>query len=199
MPMDRFFFWYHDRYRELKEFEDRMTPFFDSLINAVCDSGADIALWGANFDRDLTWPPFFDRDIAPWLRKVKKQFHEAEMMLLCHTDGENAKLFDSYGKVGFDVVESVCTAPMTELTLIEQRKGWGDEVAIWGGIPSVLLLPDSVSDEAFVSYLSHLEREIYVLAPKASRLIFGVSDNVPPDADMDRLNRIGEWVSSIRL
>ena len=199
MPMDRFFFWYHDRYRELKEFEERMTPFFDSLIDAVCESGAEVALWGANFDRDLTWPPFFDRDIAPWLRKVKKRFHTSEVNLLCHTDGENAKLFDSYRGVGFDVVESVCAAPMTELTLLEQRKGWGDGVTIWGGIPSVLLLSDSVSEDAFVSHLSDLEREIRSLAPNRSRLILGVSDNVPPDADIGRLNRIGDWIANIRL
>ena len=199
MPMDLFFFWYHDRYRELKEFEERVTPFFDSLIDVVCDSGADVALWGANFDRDLTWPPFFDRDIAPWLMKVKNRFHTAGILLLCHTDGENSKMFDSYAKVGFDVAESVCARPMTELSLLEQRKGLGDEVAIWGGIPSVLLLADSVSDEAFISYLESLERDLRLLAPNASRLILGVSDNVPPDAKIDRLNRISEWVSNIRM
>ena len=198
MRMDRFYFWYHDRYTELKRFEERMTPFFDRIIDAVAGAGAEAVLWGANFDRDLTWPPFFDRDIAPWLVRVRDRLHAAGSLLLCHTDGENAHLFPSYSAVGFDIAESLCTSPMTELSLVEQRRGFGDEVCIWGGIPSVALLSDSFSESDFRGYLDSLDRDLAEIAPAASRMIFGVSDNVPPDADLSRLNAIGEWISAHR-
>ncbi len=197
MPMDQFFFWYHDRYNEMKEFEERVAPFFNRLMKVTASSGAEVVLWGTNFDRDITWPPFFQRDIAPWLIRARNTFHETGVLLLCHTDGENSGLFDSYRPIEFDVAESVCAAPMTELSLLEQRRGFGDDVTIWGGIPSVILLPRSTGQDAFTGYLDTLKRSIKKLAPNRSRLIFGVSDNVPPDADLDRLRRIGEWIRSL--
>lgn len=197
MPMDRFFFWYHDHYDALKRFEERVKPFFERLIDAVAASGAEVALWGTNFDRDLTWPPFFAEDIAPWLMRVRDRFHEQGLKMLCHTDGENSGLFDSYRPVGFDVAESVCTAPMTELDLLTQRRGYGDEVTVWGGIPSVMLLADSTDRDTFEAYLARLGTELGELAPARSQLIIGVSDNVPPDCDLGRLRRVGEWIATV--
>ena len=49
-----------------------------------------------------------------------------------------------------------------------------------------------VEDAAFESYLDQTLAEIGT----GERLIFGVSDMVPPDADMERLERIKERVSS---
>ena len=197
MPMDRFFFGYYDRYDAYKRFEERVTPFFERLLDAIVASGAEATLWGANFDRDLTWPTFFDRDIAPWLVRVRDRFHQAGIRLLCHTDGENSRLYDSYRPVKFDIAESVCVAPMTDLDLVTQRRGYGDDVTIWGGIPSVLLLSDSTDSATFEAYLQKLASEIDEIAPGRSRLILGVSDNVPPDCDMDRFAAIGEWAKSL--
>ncbi len=195
MRMDQFFFWYYDRYQEMKRFEERVTPFFDRLMKTAASSGAEVALWGTNFDRDLTWPPFFENDIAPWLERARDCYHDSGVLFLSHTDGENSGLFDSYRPVHFDVVESVCAAPMTELSLLEQRRGFGNDITIWGGIPSVMLLPDSTDESTFTGYLDSIENSLHELAPGRSRLILGVSDNVPPDADLDRLRRIGDWIN----
>lgn len=197
MPMDRFFFWYYDHYDTLKRFEERLTPFFDNLLEVVSGCSAETVYWGANYDRDLTWPLFFERDIAPWLNKARERLHRSGKKLVCHPDGESSGLFDSYRLGRFDVAESVCAAPMTELDLLSQRRGFGDEVTIWGGIPSVLLLPDSTGIGAFEAHLSKLESEMDGLAPGRSRLILGVSDNVPPDCDLGRLEAVGAWAAGL--
>jgi hypothetical protein len=35
----------------------------------------------------LTYPPYFEREIQPWLRKVSSRLAAAGKLLLCHTDG----------------------------------------------------------------------------------------------------------------
>ena len=192
MPMDLFFYWYHDHYKELCRFSERISPFFMEILNAVMHCEAEAVLWGSNFDRDLTWPPFFIREISPWLNTVRDRLHSCDKILICHTDGENNGLFGAYHSSRFDVAESVCPSPMTELTLTEIRRQFGVNTVIWGGIPSVALLPDSLSHEGFKNFISNLVAELAGSAPDKSRVILGVSDNVPPDADLSRLAVIGD-------
>ncbi len=186
--MDRFFYLFADDIDGLTEFAKRLEPFFDQVLEAVLACKAEVVLWGANYDQDLTWPPFFDQHIAPWLTRVSDCLHAADKRLLTHCDGENERLLASYPRCGIDVAESVCPAPMTRCSLRTLRDGFGNGTTVWGGIPSVALLSDSMADDTFEAYLEGLFSEF----GGAERLILGVSDNVPPDADLDRLVRISE-------
>lgn len=192
MPIDRFFYAYHDEYDRLAAFAERVEPFFERMLAAVAASPAEVVLWGGNYDRDVTWPPFFDSEIAPWLRRVGAVLGEAGKVLLCHTDGENEGLTEGYVRAGFDVAESVCPAPMTGVALGSLRERMGPAICIWGGVPSVMLLRDSVSDADFDSWLARLTVESARTDDDLSPLILGVSDNVPPDADLDRLRAIAD-------
>lgn len=136
--------------------------------------------------QDLTWPHFFADEIAPWLKMVSDKLHGASKLLLTHTDGENKDLLQHYPATGIDVADSVCPAPMTKCTLKEIRQGMGDNITVWGGIPSISLLPDSMNDEDFDRYLDNLFESI----GSGSNLIRGVSDNVLPDADLNRLEEV---------
>ena len=53
-------------------------------------------------------------------------------------------------------------------------------MTIFGGIPSVALLENSMSDEEFERYMKNLFREI---AP-GDRFILGVSDTTPPECEI---------------
>jgi hypothetical protein len=192
--MDRFYYLFADSLDKLLDFSARVEPLYEACLDAVVQCDAEVVFWGANYDRDLTWPPFFEAHIAPWLRRVADRLHAAGKLLLTHADGENDRLMHYFSACGVDVVESVCPAPMTKLSLAELRQGFGPQVTVWGGVPSVALLPDSMSDDEFEGYLDHLFAE----AIERDRLILGVSDNVPPDADLRRLARIGERIAAQR-
>ena len=192
MPMDQFFYLYADERDALYRLTERMTPFFEAALDAVAACGAEVVFWGANYDQDLTWPPFFRAEIAPWLRKVSARLRAAGKFLLTHTDGENRDLLPLYPPCGFDVAESVCPHPMTRCTLAEIRAGMGPDTTVWGGIPSVALLNDAMDDRAFEAYLDGLFGGLGA----GERLILGVSDNVPPDANLSRLERIRERVEA---
>ena len=191
MAMDRFYYLFADSYEALVDFAARLEPMYEACLDAVAECDAEVVFWGANYDRDLTWPPFFDAHIAPWLARVAERLHDAGKLLLTHADGENDGLMPFFAACGVDVVESVCPAPMTRLSLAELRRGFGRQVTVWGGVPSVALLPESMNDADFEGYLDRLFDE----AADGAGLILGVSDNVPPDADMRRLASIGDRIA----
>jgi hypothetical protein len=81
---------------------------------------------------------------------------------------------------------------MTKCSLKEVREGMGPKVAVWGGLCATAFLKDSMSDTAFEAYLDRTFGELGT----GERFILGVSDMVPPDADLRRLERIKERVEA---
>jgi uroporphyrinogen-III decarboxylase len=167
-----------------------MEPYFDQIFRVLADSPAEVIFFGANFDDMITYPPFFRDHIMPHLQKLADMLHPKGKLLLCHCDGENKGLLDLIPESGMDIAEAVCPQPMTKVTISEVKKALKGKVTIFGGVPSVALLEESMSDEEFEQFMKNLFREI---AP-GDRFILGVSDTTPPDAKFERLLRITEMV-----
>jgi corrinoid protein of di/trimethylamine methyltransferase len=183
-------FYYHhrDSEKQIQALAESISVYFRKALKAVADAPAEIVLVGANFDDTITYPPFFRDHILPWLQESAEILHAKGKLMLCHTDGENTGLMDYLFESGMDIADSVCPAPMTNVSLAEYYSRWSSRITILGGIPSNLLLSDVTGEEEFESYLDTL---FSVVAP-GNRLILGVADTVPPDAVFDRLRRIGE-------
>ncbi|MCL4864028.1 MAG: hypothetical protein KJZ93_31760 [Caldilineaceae bacterium] len=192
VAMDQFFYLYHDERPALHALAKRMEPFFEAALEALATCDAEVIFWGANYDQDLTWPPFFEAEIAPWLKKVSDRLHAAGKFVLTHTDGENKRLLPLYPACGFDVAESFCPAPMTKVTLAEMLEGLRPKTTVWGGVPSVALLDDAMTDTVFARHLD----ELFASIGPGDHLILGVSDNVPPDANLERLAEIKQRVEA---
>ena len=190
MPMEDFFVCYMEERQALGELAQRMEPFYEAMLGASLQCSAECVFWGANYDHDTTWPPFFEQEILPGLRKVADRCHDAGKLLMTHTDGESRQLMSLFPRCGFDVGESVCTKPMTSCTLKEFRDGYGPNVTVFGGIPCVVLM-DQVTDQR--DFESHMEALFGELGT-GSRLILGVSDNVPPEVNLDRLAQVKKWI-----
>jgi methylmalonyl-CoA mutase cobalamin-binding domain/chain len=185
-----FFFHYSDHQARMCELAEAMTPVFEKTLKIICDGPAEVILWGANYDDMLTWPPYFEREITPWLRKVGSALAASGKRLMCHCDGENLGLMDMIRDSGMHIAESICPAPMTKVTLGEYYRRWSGNLVLEGGIPSTVLLPET-SEADFEAYLDELFRAI---AP-GQRIVVGVADQVPPNAVFSRLQRIGERVA----
>jgi uroporphyrinogen-III decarboxylase len=89
------------------------------------------------------------------------------------------------------MAETFTTTPQASCTLEEARETWGNDVIIWGAVPSVIL-EDTYSDEAFEAYM----KEIFRTVAPGDAFILGVADNVMPNARLDRLERITEMVET---
>ena len=192
MAQEEFFYFFSDEREALRALARRMEPFFHRLLDVVAACEAEAVLWGGNYDQNITWPAFFEEEIAPWLRIISERLHGADMLLINHTDGENHELLRLFPACGIDIGESVCPRPMTRCSLKEVRAGMGPKMGVWGGLCSIAFLKDSMSDAAFEGYLDRIFGELGT----GERYLVGVSDMVPVDADLGRIDRIKERIQA---
>lgn len=185
-----FFRCYRDHQPEILYLADALAPLYEKALRMVAESPAEIIQWGSNFDEMLTFPPMFAKHFVPWIRRAKEVLGPKNIRILCHTDGENQGLMELIRDSGTDVAEAVCPAPMTKLSIQEYYRRWSDRITIFGGVPSNLLLPQLTPDDQFQSFMDHLFTGI----GDGSRFILGIADTTPPDADFERLVRIGDMV-----
>ena len=79
---------------------------------------------------------------------------------------------------------------MTRLTLKQVRDHFNGKITIMGGIPSVCLLKESMSDAEFDAFLDTFFSELGA----GDHLILGISDTTPPQAEFDRLLKIARRI-----
>jgi methylmalonyl-CoA mutase cobalamin-binding domain/chain len=185
----QFFFHYKDHAARLRALAERMEPLYDKILRYSAASPADVIMWGVNFDDMLTYPPYFQQEIQPWIRKAAEALGAKGKMVMCHTDGENRGLMDLIRDSGMHIAESICPAPMTSVSLAEHYRHWSGSLTLMGGIPSTTVLPET-SHADFEAFMDELFRAV---AP-GTRMVAGIADQVPPNAVFSRLQRIGERI-----
>jgi len=190
MTMDVFFYELYVHPEEMERLAGRLAPFCKKIFGIAADSPAEVILSGANYDTAVTPPPFFEQYIAPELKRQSEVLHTKGKYLLTHTDGENAGLLEHYLNSGIDIADSICPAPMTSQSLKEIKDQFAGKVTIWGGIPSISVLENSMSDYEFEKYLDMTLEGI----GKGDHIIFSIADTTPPDAKFSRILRIAEKV-----
>jgi hypothetical protein len=192
MPMEAFFYAYMDVPDELHKLAERMTPFYNRILDVMCECDAEVVWWGANYDQSTTWPPFFATEIVPYVRMVGDRLRAAGKFMASHCDGENDKLLEYMPTARFDIAESVPTEPMVKRTLKELREGFGEPTTVWGGLPAVAFMDGPMPDDSFEAHMDRVFGEL----GSGKRLILGVSDNVPVDALIHRLEKVTERVKA---
>ena len=191
MPLDKFFFALHDHPDEMTTLAQHIQRFWDDMLSVAADSPADVFLLGANYDASVTYPPFFAEHITPTLKQFADTLHARGKYLLTHTDGENTGLLSHYLSANIDIADSICPNPMTKLTLAQVRQAFASRITIMGSVPSIALLPDSMTTKQFNTYMENLFTEI----GSGDHLILGISDTTPRDADFNRLRTIAKMAN----
>ncbi len=188
---------YNDAYFHMvdhaNEFEHLITVMNQAekerLWPVVANSPARLILHGSHFDSQMTPPRMFKKYITPFYQEFSALLHSKNKRLAWHADDDTKDILADVKEAGFDMSECFCTAPMVSLTLDEAREAWGTDVAIFGGIPSLVLEPN-YSEEEFEKYVLNVLKTI---AP-GNAFILGVADNVMPTSLIERVERISELV-----
>ena len=188
---------YNDAYFHMvdypQQFEHLMTVMTqverERLWPVVAGSPARLIFHGLHFDTQMTPPKMFRQYITPYYREFAALLHSHGKKLTWHADDDSQAILGEVKAAGFDMAECFCTAPMVSVTLEEARAAWGNDVIIWGGVPSVLLEP-SFPEEEFEEYMRGVFRAI---AP-GDAFILGVADNVMPTSIIERVERISDLV-----
>jgi len=193
MPVDQFFYALHDYPEKMQALAEQMEPFYDGIKRCAADSPGEVVLLGGNYDDSITYPPFFRKYIQPPLRDYAALLEARGKYLMTHTDGENRKLLPLYLETGFHVADSVCPYPMTSCRFDELMEAFAGRVAIWGGIPSVLLCEGSATRDDCRRYVG----DVLARYGRSTRLILGVSDMVTADVEWDRFLYITEQIARL--
>lgn len=162
----------------------------ERLWPVIEQSPARMILHGVHHSSLMTPPPLYRRWIMPYYQELSARLHACNKRLVMHADNDTRLILPELKAAGYDMLECFATWPLTETRLAEARRVLGRDVIVWGGVPSVLLEPESTPEEEFERYMDDLFRTI---AP-GDAFILGVSDNVMPEADIRRITRITELV-----
>jgi len=190
MPVETFFFELHDRPDEVRSLAEAISGYWEEMLTIAAACPAEVFLLGANYDSAIQYPRFFAEHIKPGLAQFAEALHNQGKYLLTHTDGENWGLLEHYVASRIDIADSVCPAPMTRLSIGQVREAFGGRITIMGGIPSVALVKDSMTDAQFEKYLD----EFFSQIGRGDHLILGVSDTTPPAAEFRRLLAVAKRV-----
>ena len=184
---------YFEMVDHVEEFEHLITVMEqverERLWPVVADSPARLILHGVHFDSQMTPPHMFRKYMTPYYKDFSVLLHSRGKSLTWHADDDSKDILAEVKAAGFDMSECFCTAPMVEVTLEEARAAWGNDVTIFGGVPSIILEPGFPEAE-FEGYMRNLFR---VIAP-GDAFILGVADNVMPTSLIERVERISELV-----
>ena len=125
--------------------------------------------------------------LPPFYKEVAEQFRKADKILVVHGDGEMRQLLTCLRDADVQVVEALTPAPMTSIDMRHVRELWRDQVAVWGGVPAIVMT-DTFSDDEFEAYM----RDLFDAVAPGDRFILGFGDNVPTDGKFERIVRLAE-------
>jgi len=139
-----------------------------------------------NIHQDLCPPPYFRKYMIPFFQRIIPKIHAMGMCTTSHWDGFVKQLLPLVQETGLDGLECVTPLPQGDVTLEEMREGMGS-MFLRDGIPAVLFC-SWVSIETLKDHVSRLIEAFY------PRLILGISDLLPANADVERLRLVNEIV-----
>jgi len=139
-----------------------------------------------------TMGSYFDRHIAPHLRRWSGWLHAAGKYMLVHNDGTLRGTIEKLAATGVDCVDAVTPKPVGDMDMEEARRLAGDEIILLGGLPGAMFAPPFTARDV-EAHVRHL-----IAHHKAGgRFMFGVADQVPPNGDLALVRLVGQLVDEL--
>ncbi|MGQ9553500.1 MAG: uroporphyrinogen decarboxylase family protein [Anaerolineae bacterium] len=134
---------------------------------------------------------FFRRYSYDYYQHLVGLMHAADKKLGVHIDGTLRGLLHLLPQAGLDFVESVTPAPVGDMDCEQIRQAVGSECIIIGGVPGAMFAHPFTWPEV----RDHVRLVMQVLG-RDGHFILGAADQVPPDGDIELVQRISEEVDS---
>jgi hypothetical protein len=155
------------------------------LVQEVAELSGKVVLAPDNLDGQFIPPPAFKAHLAGSYRATAEALHQGGKHLVVHVGGPIRHLLAPLVEAGVDGVEGIAGPPQGDVNLAEAREIAGPALTLWGGIPQDLLHDTHVREEFEAAVLGATQE-----ASGDGRMILGVADRVPVDADLSRLEAI---------
>jgi uroporphyrinogen-III decarboxylase len=176
----------HDEPERTEQFMAHMERCDDQMFDVLCDSPVQILNFGDNIDGWLTPPPLFERYLIPIYERRCEQLHAAGKFTHIHMDGALKPLLPYLADLPQHGIEAPTPLPQGDVELEELCEAMGDKIML-DGIPCVHFLPNFPVNE--------LEECVETLLDlQGPRLILGISDEISPPGDIERVRMVTEMV-----
>ncbi len=176
----------HDHQERMEQFMARIERADDQLFDVLCACPARIVNFGDNIDASLTPPPLFERYLLPLYERRCEQLHDAGKFTHIHMDGALGPLLPYLARMPQHGIEAPTPLPQGDVELERLCEAMGEKI-MHDGIPCVCFLPGFPLDE--------LESfTVRLLELQGPRLILGISDELSPPGEIERVRRVSEIV-----
>jgi hypothetical protein len=176
--------------RNPKDIEDFMIflgMWDDKMYELIVKSPLKIVNFGENIDANLSPPPVFEKYLLPYYQKRVNQLKRVGIFTHIHIDGSFKDLLPYFEDLPFDGLEALTPYPQGDVNLEELSHYIGDKILL-DGIPSILFLPHYSYD-----FVEEYTRKVLDLF--SPNLILGVSDELSPNGDIVKLERIRDIIN----
>ena len=176
---------YPERLREyLKKAEEAE----DELFEVLAKCPVQILNFGENIDGRFDSPRIYNEYLLPYYRKRVDMLHRAGKFCHIHMDGALKPLLSYLRDADFDGIEGATPLPQGDVSLEELKEAMGDMVLL-DGIPMLFFLPEYPVEDL----LAYTEKVLDLFAP---HLILGISDEISPPGDIERVRMVAEFVKT---
>ena len=175
----------------VQEVVDQINRNSMDFVRMLSESPAEIIVMGDNFSSDLQPPKFFNKWSRSFYEQAINCIHGAGKYAAVHIDGKLKGSLGMIRDVGADCADAVTPAPMGDLTPDQCRQEAGVDFILSGGLSPDLWLPSvdiKYFEEAVINWLE--------LKKYGSRFIANAGDQVPPDAEEERIIIMRDLVES---
>jgi hypothetical protein len=179
----------HDRPEVIADYVNAATEADERLFEVLCACPVPILNFGENIDAHMDPPPIFRDHLLPHYRRRTEQLRRASKFVHIHIDGAVRPLLPHLRDCAWDGIEALTPLPQGDVTLEEVKEAMGDRVLL-DGIPAVYFL----STYPLETLTSCVRRAVDLFYP---RLILGISDEIPPDGDIERVRLVGELAQEL--
>jgi hypothetical protein len=155
------------------------------FVQEVTHLSGHVILAPDNLDGQFIPPRVFQQHLADSYRLTAEVLHRHGKRLLVHVGGPIRHILAPLAAAGVDGIEGVAGPPQGDVSLAQAREIAGPDLTLWGGIPQDFLV-DMHDREEFEAAVIQAVQE----ARGDSRMIVGVADRVPVDAELGKLEAI---------
>lgn len=160
----------------------------DAYYEVVKQSPVEIVNLGDNVDAEMISAPLFEKYFLPYYRRRTAELRAARKYSHSHWDGRVRPILRYARATGLDGLEALTPLPQGDVRLEEMKEALGEEMILVDGLPATHFLPQTSYQE--------LERDtLRILDLFAPNLILGISDEISPPGDIEKVRLVSEIVA----
>ena len=179
----------HDYPDVVERYIEVCTEADEGMYAVLCKSPTPMMNFGENIDAYMDPPTIWRKHLIQYYRRRDAQLKAAGKFTHIHIDGAMKRLLHEINESPFDGIEACTPLPQGDVTIAEIKMALGDKVLL-DGIPAVYFM-DTFSFEDIRSCVGELVDTFY------PRLVLGISDELPPNADIERVRMVGEMLQDL--